>query len=241
VSGSLSPRGPCVPGLPGAIAVRARRLSRQFHCHGVNCSGRLVSTVACEGSRAAIWPFLGRCGLPCSPPDGYAHAAPAGCPGRACDGPIRVWCSNGFGDARWFGGGADVLLMIFDTTTRALDMPDCHLCRDSPDTDHMAATGSAASQRSISDTQAQPVEASLDGLVAKYSYSWAWLEDNLDDHPQGVRVPELHGESASQQWAVAPRADRDSRRFCLGRVLLGLAGGEFMCSSRWSPLPLWCL
>ena len=45
----------------------------------------------------------------------------------------------------------------------------------------------------------------------------------------------------SQQRAVAPRADRDSRRFCLGWVLLGLAGGEFMCSSRWSPLPLWCL
>ena len=33
---------------------------------------------------------------------------------------------------------------------------------------------------SISDTQAEPVEASLDGLVAKYSYSRRWLEDNLD-------------------------------------------------------------
>jgi hypothetical protein len=30
------------------------------------------------------------------------------------------------------------LLMIFDTTTRALDMLDCHRCRDSPDTDHMS-------------------------------------------------------------------------------------------------------
>jgi hypothetical protein len=33
---------------------------------------------------------------------------------------------------------------------------------------------------SISETQAEPVEASLDGLVAKYSYSRRWLEDNLD-------------------------------------------------------------
>jgi hypothetical protein len=33
---------------------------------------------------------------------------------------------------------------------------------------------------SISDTQAEPVEASLDGLVAKYSYSRRWLQDNLD-------------------------------------------------------------
>jgi hypothetical protein len=33
---------------------------------------------------------------------------------------------------------------------------------------------------SISETQAEPVEASLDGLVAKYSNSRRWLEDNLD-------------------------------------------------------------
>ena len=33
---------------------------------------------------------------------------------------------------------------------------------------------------SISDTQAEPVEVSLDGLVAKYSYSRRWLEGSLD-------------------------------------------------------------
>jgi hypothetical protein len=33
---------------------------------------------------------------------------------------------------------------------------------------------------SISDTQVEPVEMSLDGLVAKFSYSRQWLEDNLD-------------------------------------------------------------
>jgi hypothetical protein len=38
----------------------------------------------------------------------------------------------------------------------------------------------SGSEVSISDTQAEPVEASLDGLVAKYSYSRRWLQDNLD-------------------------------------------------------------
>lgn len=32
----------------------------------------------------------------------------------------------------------------------------------------------------ISDTQVGPVEASLDGMIAKFSYSRRWLEDNLD-------------------------------------------------------------
>ena len=38
----------------------------------------------------------------------------------------------------------------------------------------------SGSEVRISDTQAKAVEASLDGLVAKYSYSRRWLQDNLD-------------------------------------------------------------
>ena len=90
-------RGPCVPGLPGAIAIRARRLRRRFRRHGVNCSGHLVSTVTCEAfagpSDAVPMPLLD-CRV--------RHRTAMHQRGRPrvsrsavlVTGPIRVWCSN---------------------------------------------------------------------------------------------------------------------------------------------------